>query len=199
MLTRLSVVNSCLSMLGEIPLTDLSEEHPLTSAALNCLDESLVTELHRQWWFNTDYVELTASTDGYIYVPADSIAVHIEGHPELVVRGRRLYDRFQSTYKVGDCASAIVVRSIPFEDLPVPAQMLVKDAAVLNFQLNYDADSQRTAALQQKFSTSYQLLNAEHTRQIQANGLSRASVAVSRLNAGVVPRRVRGRGYIPVR
>lgn len=199
MFTRLSVVNACLATMGELPLVELTEDHPMVGAALGNLEEAIVSELHRQWWFNTDYVKLTATDQGYVYAPGDAVAVHVEGHPNLILRGRRLYDRYKSTYEIGGSYYATIIRNVPFEDLPGPAQILVKDAAVLQFQLNYDADVTKTQMLDRKYANSYQLLNAEHIRQIQANGLETPYVGLSRHNAGVLPRRVRPRGSIPVR
>lgn len=189
MFTELDVVNACLATLGELPLVELTDEHPMVAAARVNLTEAIVSEMHRQWWFNTDYVHLAATEEGYVYAPADAVAVKVVGCTNLTLRGRRLYDRYQSTYELGYNVDAIVIRNIPFDDLPAPAQILVKDAAVLQFQLNYDADQVKTQQLQAKYSNSYRLLNAEHTRQIAANQLENPGVAVARMNAGVRPRR----------
>lgn len=199
MFTELDVVNACLATLGELPLVELTDEHPMAAAAQTNLKEALVTEMHRQWWFNTDFVTLAPTEEGYIYAPEDAVAVKVDGSPELILRGRRLYNRYTSTYDMQGAVRAIVVRNIPFDDLPSPAQILVKDSCVMQFQINYDSDNAKTAQLNEKYANSYRLLNAEHSRQIQANGLESPYAALARHNAGVLPRRNRSRGYIPVR
>lgn len=200
MFTELDVVNSCLATLGELPLVELTDEHPMVAAARSNLTEALVSEMHRQWWFNTDYVRLAATEEGFVYAPEDAVAVKIDGMPDLILRGRRLYNRYESTYELtGLSVVAVVVRNLPYEDLPAPAQVLVKDSCVLQFQLNYDADTVKTQQLTAKYQNSYRLLNAEHARQIQANGLESPYAGLARHNAGVYPRRTRTRGSIPVR
>ena len=54
MFTELDVVNACLATLGELPLVELTDEHPMVAAARVNLTEAIVSEMHRQWWFNTD-------------------------------------------------------------------------------------------------------------------------------------------------
>lgn len=197
MFTELDVVNSCLATLGELPLVELTDEHPMVAAARTNLVEATVTEMHRQWWFNTDFVKLAATAEGFVYAPEDAVAVKIEGSPELILRGRRLYNRYTSTYDMpGAVLAAIVIRNIPYADLPSPAQILVKDSCVLQFQINYDADNVKTQQLQAKYQNSYRLLNAEHARQIQANGLETPHVAFARMGAGVGRYR---KSSIPVR
>lgn len=196
MITELQVVNACLATLGELPLVELQDEHPLVAAARQNMDESIIAEMHRQWWFNTDYCTLTASADKFVYAPADAIAVRVLNRTDLTLRGRRLYDRYNSTYELGGTYRCVVVRDLPFEDLPVTAQLLVQHATVLRFQINYDADDSKTQKQNQLYTRQYALLNAEHTRQISLNGLETVDVATKRMYAGVRPAR---RGNIPVR
>lgn len=197
MITELQVVNACLATLGELPLVELQDEHPLVAAARQNMLESIIAEMHRQWWFNTDYCTLTAAADtGFVYAPADAIAVKVLNRTDLTLRGRRLYDRYNSTYELGGTYRCVVVRDLPFEDLPVTAQLLVQHATVLRFQINYDADDSKTQKQNQLYTRQYALLNAEHTRQISLNGLETVDVATKRMYAGVRPAR---RGNIPVR
>lgn len=196
-ITELDVVNACLATLGEIPLVELQDDHPLVAAARQNMAESIIAEMHRQWWFNTDQITLSAAADsGFVYVPADAIAVNVYDRTGLTLRGRRLYDTFKSTYALKGTFHAEVVRDLPFEDLPVTAQLLVQHATVLRFQINYDADESKTSKQSALYDRQYRLLNAEHTRQIALNGLQTPSVYRRRLFAGAYPRR---RGGIPTR
>lgn len=197
MITELDVVNACLATLGELPLVELQDEHPLVAAARQNMRESIISETHKQWWFNTDRCELVSTEpEGFVYVPSDAIALQIDGRTDLTQRGRRLYNRMKSTYVLPGTYAAWVVRNLPFEDLPVPAQLLVQHATVLRFQINYDADEAKTRKQSMLYDMQYRLVNAEHTRQIALNGLEVPGIAMKRMYAGVRPQR---RSGIPVR
>lgn len=196
MISELDVVNSCLATIGELPLVELSDDHPLVAAARQNFHEARVSEVSRQWWFNTDYCTLQQANDKFIYVPGDAIAVTPIGRDELTMRGRRLYNRLESTFEVAGPVRAWVIRDVPFDELPAPAQLLCKHACVLQFQLNYDADEAKTRKLEALYSNSYRLLNAEHIRQVRLNALNMPEVAMHRMYAGVPARRSRG---VPIR
>lgn len=184
-ISELEVVNACLATVGEIPLLELQDDHPLVAAARANLTESLISEMHIKWWFNTDYITLYPSTEGYVYAPADTIELLVYEYPQYILRGRRLYDRYKSTYVIGTPVNCEVIRNIPFEDLPVSAQLLVQYATVMRFQVNYDADQQKTAQLRQLYQKQYMVVNAEHSRQVRYNALSTADAAGARMRAGV--------------
>ena len=197
MITELDVVNACLATLGELPLVELQDEHPLVAAARQNMRESIISETHKQWWFNTDRCELVSTEpEHFVYVPSDAIALQVDGRTDLTQRGRRLYNRLKSTYVLPGVYTGWVVRNLPFEDLPVPAQLLVQHATVLRFQINYDADEAKTQKQSMLYDMQYRLVNAEHTRQIALNGLEVPGVAMKRMFAGVRPQR---RSGIPVR
>lgn len=184
MLTELNVVNACLATLGENPLVELEEDHPLVAAARQNFRESMVTEMGRKWWFNTDYLELQQANDKFIYIPQDAISCVPIERDDLTVRGRRLYNRYAGTYEVRGPVLVYVVRDLEFSELPVPAQLLVRDRTVLSFQLNYDADETRTSKLEQAYVNSYMTLNAENIRQQNVNMLNMPGATRLRHRAG---------------
>lgn len=196
-ITELDVVNACLATLGELPLVELQDEHPLVAAARQNMRESIIAETHKQWWFNTDRLTLSSTEpEHFVYVPADAVAIQIDGRTDLAQRGRRLYDRMNSTYVIPGIFRGWIVRALPFDDLPVSAQLLVQHATVMRFQINYDADDSKTQKQDRLYTMQYRLVNAEHTRQIALNGLEVPNIAQKRMYAGVRPQR---RGGIPVR
>ncbi|APU00377.1 hypothetical protein fHeYen301_44 [Yersinia phage fHe-Yen3-01] len=197
MITELNVVNSCLATIGEMPLVELQDEHPMVAAARQNFEEARVAEVAVQWWFNTDRVTLQpANGEGFIYVPRDAVAVTPLDRQDLGMRGRRLYNHQESTYVIGAPVRCVVVRDIPFDDLPAPAQLLVKHACVLQFQMNYDADEAKSAKLEALYAKAYRTLNAEHIRQVALNGLLIPHIAQARMAVGG-NRRIGNR--IPVR
>lgn len=161
--TQLSVVNGCLSTMGEAPLNELEPNHPYVQVALLALDRSLNTELGRGWWFNQDQVQLLPDAiTGSVVVPADTLDL-TTAWPQLVVRAGKLYDRIGNAYDLRGFMSAqgvtwidsVVTRAVPFDDLPTLAKHLIALRTQIDFQASYDADSQRYSEL----SVQYRLIN----------------------------------------
>ncbi|CCI88418.2 tail tubular protein A [Yersinia phage phiR8-01] len=195
MRTTLEVVNSCLSSIGEAPLLELTDDHPLAATAQETLKRVMVQEMSRQWWFNTDYLRLKVANDKFIYVPQDAVAVLPVRRLDLTLRGRRMYNRMEGTFEMTEDVQAWVVRLLDFEDLPPPAQSFVEFSTVLLFQIEYDADPVKTGKIEQQAMRSQLILNAEHIRQIKANPLLSPEIAQKRMRVmhGV------GNNQIPVR
>ncbi|AZQ96393.1 putative tail tubular protein A [Aeromonas phage ZPAH7B] len=195
MLTELEVVNACLATVGELPLVELSDDHPLVAPARQEFKMAAVSVGAKQWWFNTDRVTLQTANDSFVYVPQDAVAVTPINRADLSMRGRRLYNRLESTFSVRGPVPCWVIRDIPFDELPVPAQLLILHTAVLAFQKNYDADEAKTQKIDRQRSDAYLTLNAEHIRQIRLNPLLSPEVAQHILTQS--PRG--GSGHFPVR
>ncbi|QYW05827.1 tail tubular protein A [Vibrio phage vB_VpaP_G1] len=190
----LNVVNSCLASIGESPLLELTDDHPLEAVAVDTLNRVMTQEMARQWWFNTDFLTLQVANDKYIYAPQDAVAFIPATRKDLTLRGRRLYNRFTGTYEMTENVQGWVVRLLPFEDLPMPAQSYVEAVTVVTFQTNYDADPNKTSELKQHRADSWMVLNAEHIRQIKANPLLSPELAQKRLRI-----QTGYGGHIPVR
>lgn len=195
MLTELEVVNACLATVGELPLVELSDDHPLVAPARQEFKMARVSVGGKQWWFNTDRVTLQTANDSFVYAPQDAVAVTPINRADLSLRGRRLYNRMESTYSVRGPIQCWVIRDIPYEELPVPAQVLILHTAVLAFQKNYDADEAKTVKIERQRMDAYLTLNAEHIRQIRLNPLLSPEVA----QAMMVMSPRNGRGRFPVR
>ncbi|WP_283250046.1 phage tail protein (plasmid) [Ralstonia syzygii subsp. celebesensis] len=169
-------MNACLDTMGEAPLNALDLDHPFVAAALNKLNEANTLEQTRGWWFNTDGVQLTPDvTTGYVYVPADTLDLR-PPYPSLTQRGRRMYDRTNSTFDLRTLASqaggsfnCVVVREIPFDDLPVLAQHLVKCRAALSFQASFDGDGAKYSKIGGEYQQVFNLLSSENIRNERIN------------------------------
>lgn len=135
MFTELDVVNACLATIGESPLVELEDDHDMVAAARQTMRQSTVAVMHRPWWFNTDFMALQVANDHFIYVPRDAVAVNVIGRSDLTQRGRRLYNRFESTYEMTGPVRVIVTRDLPYEDLPTPAQLHLLNHTVLGLSL----------------------------------------------------------------
>lgn len=203
MFSELDVVNACLATIGETPLVELEDDHDMVAAARQTMRQSTVAVMHRPWWFNTDLVTLPVANDHFIYVPRDAVAVNVRGRSDLTQRGRRLYNRFESTYEMNGPVHAIVTRDLPFEDLPSPAQLYLLNHTVLSFQTDFDGDNSKYQKLSQNLAQSFVSLNTEHIRQVALNGLETMFALVNKQRASPTQRLMGNRtsrgGSIPVR
>lgn len=165
----LDVVNECLGTMGETPLNTLAEPHAFKGAAL-----SLLTKLDKScqavgWWYNRETVTLQVSAlDSKIYLPGDTINVR-PCNPRVAQRGRILYDTENSTPVFTEAQDAVLVRRVPFDELPESVSNYIAAKVVLRFQSVYDGDTAKTRELQNQLTMAYIELRADETRNTQAN------------------------------
>jgi len=177
-LTELDVVNQCLASMGETPLNSVDADHPFVAAALMKLKTTNTQEQAKGWWFNTDLVTLRPdSQTKFVYVPNDAININPnDTGTAYVIRGRRLYDRFLSTYEFAGSVRVELVREIPFDDLPMLATHMVAARTVLDFQNAYDGDGDKYNKLGAAYQQVFNTLRAEHIRQVKANMFNNPAV-----------------------
>lgn len=181
-LNELDVVNKCIGTLGESPLNSLSDEHPLMAAALQALKVASMRVQARVWWFNRELTTLVPDTiNGSIFLPADTIRLDpTDTSLNYVQRGNRLYKPYappsEDKYRFTKSVQCWLVRNLPFTDLPPTAQTAVMFAAVLDFQKEYDSDTDASAALTKDLGDAMVQLNTDHIRNVNANVLNRPSL-----------------------
>lgn len=178
-MTELDVLNKMLATLGEAPLQDLDEEHPLVPAAKRQIVATIGIELGRGWWFNRETVELHPDPhSGFVYVPGDTLSVDpAVTTSHLVQRGRRLYDTQNSTYSIAETVTVKLVRGLPFEDLPPNAQVLIAAEATVRFNLDYEGDRQKLEEAKAESRIARIELGREEIRNTDVNLFRRASTA----------------------
>lgn len=168
----LTVVNDMLGTLGEAPLNTLTDAHTYRGACLSTLDKVNKATQAKGFWYNRENLTLTPNPlDFKLYLPGDTINVRCAVEPALVQRGNLLYDTFNGTplFDAGKSVDVILVRLIPFEQLPEIAAWSIAADAILYFQRAYDGDAQRTRELALVADAARLPLNAEETRQLRAN------------------------------
>lgn len=126
-LTKLSAVNIILSNIGQAPLTSLDTSNPLSSLAVQIIDEVTHALQSEGWIFNTeqDY-PFTPDTNKYIDIPDNILSLDKTEWSDIepVIRrppgaaNPRLYDKRDHTYEFDDVQYLKVVWYFPFEDLP---------------------------------------------------------------------------------
>lgn len=176
-ITELDIVNSCLKSMGRSPINSITGGSPIIASAQSSLRTAMLEEQGIGWWFNTEFLNLDADTDGFVYVPADTLALVVEANPPwMTTRGSRLYDnRVGDYYKTTGKQKVILTRLIPLDDLPYQAQRLVETSAVLGFQEAFDADSTKITIATSAYQKAFAILKAQHTRAVAANMLTQGA------------------------
>lgn len=180
-LSRLDVVNDMLAGLGELPVNALDEGHPMVPTAIRVLDIANAREQTKGWWFNRELTDLVPDTDGFIYLPNDTLKVAPQSRTVNVVqRGRRLYKPYDTSasnkYVFDKTMRMWLVREVPFDDLPASASMFISYSSQIDFMKSYEADPQKFQQLMLLYKDSLITLTSEHTRAIRANMLARRPV-----------------------
>lgn len=191
-LTTLDVVNDMLATLGELPINSVDEGHPMVPAALRMIATASAREQAKSWWFNKELTDLVPDNQGHIYLPADVLRVDPQAQNlNYVQRGRRLYKPFEPSsvdkYKFTNRVRCWLIRELPLDELPVPAQHVVSFSAQLDFMKAYEADQNKVQQVAMLYQQSMMTLNADHTRNTDVNILRRrGGVYGGRTDIGVV-------------
>jgi len=183
-LTELDVVNEMLGALGEIGLNSLVNAPPLATKGLAILRRINAREQAKGWWFNREVMTIAPDANGYITVPDDVLeADPTDTSLPYIKRGKYMYDPSKNAADDPKVFSADmqlhVVRLVSFDDLPMVAQDYVSLSAQKDFVTDMDGDQIKMAALQQDRREAWAVLNAEHTRQVDANLFRTPSVAAT--------------------
>lgn len=181
MATQLDIVNDCLASLGETPLNTLTEQHAFKGAALSCLARRSTEIQAKGWWYNTETVYLIPDPiNSFITLPGDCVRWQSgvrnkdtlyanQPKPWLVERGTRLYDTRNRTYVLTEDVTGTVIRELPIGDVPQVINTYIAAATVLQFQSDFDADSQKRAFLAQALKEAKMEVNSEQARQLKVN------------------------------
>jgi len=179
---RLNVVNDMLGTMSEAPLNSLTDTHEMRGSCLRVLDQVSRRVQSRGWYFNRERKTLQPSTlNGHIVLSNDILEVRADpGWTRLddamvVKRGSRLYNADGGSFVFDHAVKCVLLRLIPFDDLPEVAAQHIAATAVASFQRSYDGDSTKTRMLTNEVidgSTEQGTLlelRAEETRQAKAN------------------------------
>lgn len=135
--TELDAVNLMLSCIGQAPLNTLEgTQSYFTIAAKQILDNLNTTCQLEGWDFNTeeDY-SLEPDNDNIIHINSDMLVVKIPMiyKNQYVIRNKKLFDKFNHTFKIKTPVRAKVIFKLPFEELPEAAKQYIAIAAAYKF------------------------------------------------------------------
>jgi hypothetical protein len=139
--SELEAINTILSVIGESPISSLSD---ISSVADAVTAQSILSEVSRQvqtkgWHFNTEKdFELSPDTFAKeIVIPSNALRVDSMGDDremDVVQRGNRLYDRVKHTFQFDKSIKCDLVVLLPFDQLPQAARHYVTIKAARIFQ-----------------------------------------------------------------
>ncbi len=139
--SELEAINTILSVIGESPISTLSE---ISSVADAVTAKSTLSEVSRQvqtkgWHFNTEK-DFELSPDVFskeITIPSNALRVDSSGdsrETDVVQRGQRLYNRMTHTFQFDKSLKCEIVVLLPFDQLPQAARHYVTIKAARVFQ-----------------------------------------------------------------
>lgn len=176
--TLLSVVNSLLGLLGELPVADLDEEHTLVPSAIQHIKDATLELQSTPWWFNQERTTLYPdSQTKKVYVGSDVQAVDtLTTYPRVAPRGDFLYNLDRGTYEFDQPLTVTLNRILPFELCPAKARIHIAALAAHTFVVEQEGDQLKIQECLRRVQSTYIGLNAESIRNDRANLFLRSGV-----------------------
>lgn len=180
-LSFLDLVNSCLSVIGEGPIDAIEDNNIMVNTAIQCLNNSAVKELTKEWWFNTHIRTLNPDEENNIIIKDTTIlAIYsLDNHSSYGITDDGYVYQYIDGYPTFLFSNPIKVKCVTqpnYDMLPMNAKNLLKCSAVLDFQTKYSADGNSSAILASLYADAYATLHAEHIRHIKCNLLENHSI-----------------------
>ena len=140
-MTELDALNILLGTIGSSPLTSLSNPQNADAlSAQNKLDSARKEVQAETWYFNSEenFPLVPDAVTGFITIPPEITTIDSMGRfgekVDVIVRGNKLYDRENHTYKFDTTIYANVLECLDFDELPETAKLYVVARAARQFQ-----------------------------------------------------------------
>lgn len=137
--TELEAINTMLSTIGEAPVNTVEDNGIVDAVIARQILRSTSREVQaRGWHFNTERgFLLTPDSEGFITLPPTVLRVDtVEESQDIdvVLRGNRLYDRRNHTFKFNKPIRVDAVILLPFDEIPEVAREYITIRAARIFQ-----------------------------------------------------------------
>ena len=137
--TELEAINTMLSTIGEAPVNTVEDNGIVDAVIARQILRSTSREVQaRGWHFNTEKgFLLTPDSEGFITLPPTVLRVDtVEESQDIdvVLRGNRLYDRRNHTFKFNKPIRVDAVILLPFDEIPEVAREYITIRAARIFQ-----------------------------------------------------------------
>lgn len=136
-MTKLDAVNIALSAMGEPKISTLDGAAVDAQIASDLVDETSRSVQSRGWHWNRERLTLQPDVFGIVKIPANTCRIDtIEGDKstDIVVRGDRLYNRYEASFIFDKPMVLEVYVFLDFEDLPYAAKQYISMRAARLFQ-----------------------------------------------------------------
>lgn len=151
--TELDAVNLMLETIGAAPVNRLEGVHNEDVIVARQILAQVSREVQsEEWYFNTeDGCTFVPDEEGYIRVPADITRINTTnrhstsfwGPANVIVRGDKLYDKDNHTYKFDADITADITLCLPFDELPHEAKNYILIRACRKFDVISSGDTER--------------------------------------------------------
>lgn len=138
--TLLEAINTLLAAIGSSPVTNTdTPQNADAIIAKNNINRALKDIQTEKWYFNSesDY-PLTPDVNGIIHIPNNIINIDFTGRlgegNRFVIRGKKLYDRLNHTFKIDEQLVADVVLCLEYDEIPESAAQYVIARAARRYQ-----------------------------------------------------------------
>lgn len=128
--TELEAVNTCLTNIGESPVSTITGSISVDAATALQLIRATTREIqtHGFYWNTEVNYKLSPNVESKLQLPANVLKVDTTGQDldqDIVARGRYLYDRVNHTYLFTEPLYVELVVALGFEELPEAARRYV--------------------------------------------------------------------------
>lgn len=186
-MTYLEAVNYLLSQVGSAPVDNINSLLPNVVTAKSRLDEQLRSVQKTSWWFNVevDYpVPLNSVNE--LQVPSNTQSIISSSNANVILRGNRLYDRVNHTYKFTDAVTCTLIMSLDWDFLPVQAKDVILYRAAIDHIIQELEDYNKAEFIRNSFLYDAMLeLKKAELETTRRNHFATPNVAVHRF--GVRP------------
>ncbi len=192
MTTRLEIINAMLAVNGETPVSSADSNDPSAIQANNVLKRVDKRIQSRGWYFNEETFTLSPEVGtGEVIVPQNTLSVDpIDPRSSYIKRGKRLYDRSNNTYNIGQAVQVQVVLQLDIDELPEMAAAYIEAKAVKEHYTDDDGDMDKVRELKERESEAFAYLQREN--------LANEDVSINTSPMGSrLLREVTRRSYIP--
>lgn len=142
---ELEAINEIIAALGESPVETLEDTGSAeVESAIARLRMTSRQVQEKGWHWNTAFTTLPLTIDtGEVFVPANTLKADTIGEHQCidaVLRGRRLFDRQNNTYRFKHALKVTLVQFLPFDELPEAGRQYITMAAKRQFQVDFVGD-----------------------------------------------------------
>jgi len=175
----LQAINICLESLGQDPITSRDDGNYYVGSIEDKIESTRKNKMLAIYYFNTDLKTFTANDDGEIELASDEIGICFPVNLEdcLTIRSGKVWDREKRSW-YGDSFTALVIKDIPFEQLPEAfAEWIARASAVaavykqdgVTPELQYAKEQAMAAETVALYSETYDFNSATKFGRLIAN------------------------------